>query len=40
MAEEKWVCTLCGYVHEGPLPDDFICPICGAGADVFVKQED
>ena len=25
---EKWVCKICGYVHEGELPDDFICPWC------------
>ncbi len=25
---EKWVCQICGYTHEGPLPDDFICPWC------------
>ena len=22
---EKWVCKICGYVHEGEMPDDFIC---------------
>jgi len=36
---EKWVCVVCGYVHEGPLPKDFICPICGATAEQFVKSE-
>lgn len=25
---EKWVCKICGYVHEGEMPDDFICPWC------------
>lgn len=34
-------CTICGYVHEGEnLPDDFICPICKHGADVFVEIGD
>ena len=31
-----WVCKICGYVYEGDeLPDDYKCPICGAGADQF-----
>lgn len=31
-------CPICGYVYEGDtLPDDFICPICGAPASVFEK---
>ena len=41
----KYDCTICGYVHdeqqEGPfgeLPDDYQCPICGAGADVFERH--
>lgn len=34
-----WVCSICGYVHEGEeLPADFICPICKHGAEVFKKQ--
>lgn len=41
--EEKvsYVCTVCGYVHEGDLtkePDDYVCPICGVGKDMFEKQ--
>lgn len=33
---EGWICTVCGYFHEGPeLPEDFICPLCKHGADVF-----
>lgn len=35
---ESWVCKICGYVHEGPLPPDFICPWCKHGADAFEKQ--
>jgi flavin reductase (DIM6/NTAB) family NADH-FMN oxidoreductase RutF len=35
----KWVCKICGYVHEGDtLPADFICPWCKHGADAFEKQ--
>ena len=36
-AAEKWICSVCGYVHEGPLLEDFKCPLCGVGADKFVK---
>lgn len=33
-----WVCTVCGYVHEGEdLPEDFICPTCKHDASVFEK---
>lgn len=34
---EQWKCTVCGYVHEGALPDDFHCPICKQPANVFEK---
>ena len=37
---EKWKCTVCGYVHEGEMTPDFICPICKQGADKFVKVEE
>ncbi len=37
-AGEKWVCKICGYVHEGPLPDDFICPWCKHPAEDFEKM--
>ena len=30
-----YVCKICGYVHEGPLPEDFICPLCKHGASDF-----
>lgn len=36
---ETWRCTVCGYIHEGPLPPDFTCPRCGQPAGVFVRQE-
>ena len=35
---EKWVCKICGYVHEGELPDDFICPWCKHPASDFEKM--
>lgn len=37
---EKWRCSICGYVHEGPLPDDFKCPRCKQPTSVFVKVEE
>ncbi len=36
-ATEKWVCKVCGYVHEGPLPADFVCPWCKHPAEDFEK---
>lgn len=38
---EKWKCSICGYIHEGPLPEDFVCPRCKQPASVFtlVKEE-
>ena len=36
---EKWKCSVCGYVHEGPLLEGFVCPICKKPASVFVKVE-
>ncbi len=37
---EKWKCTICGHIHEGPITPDFQCPICKQGADKFVKLEE
>lgn len=34
-----WVCTICGYVYYGEeLPEDFVCPICGVGKELFQKK--
>ena len=33
----KWVCSVCGYVHEGDQPPEQ-CPICKAPADKFKEQ--
>ena len=35
---EKWICKICGYVHEGELPDDFICPWCKHPASDFERM--
>ena len=37
---EKWKCTVCGYIHEGPLPADFTCPVCKQPADKFVRIQE
>ena len=37
--QEKYVCQVCGYVHEGPLPEGFRCPVCGVGTDKFKRAE-
>ncbi len=32
----RWVCDVCGYAYEGAeLPKDFVCPLCGVGAEMF-----
>lgn len=32
----KFKCKICGYIYEGEsLPEDFICPLCKAGASQF-----
>ena len=33
--KKGYVCKVCGYIHEGELPDDFICPLCKHGAIDF-----
>jgi rubredoxin len=43
---DKWECMVCGYVYDPAenddvpfenLPDDWVCPDCGAGKDMFEK---
>jgi len=36
---EKWKCKVCGYIHEGPLPEGFKCPVCKVPASKFEKIE-
>lgn len=34
-----WICKICGYVYYGDsIPDDFKCPVCGVGSDMFEKK--
>lgn len=44
---EKYVCTVCGYVYDPEendnvafenLPEDYTCPLCNVGKDLFEKQ--
>ena len=34
----KWVCSVCGYVHEGDQAPE-ACPVCKAPAEKFNKQD-
>ena len=35
----KWKCTVCGYIHEGNISEDYICPICKTTKFKFVMEE-
>jgi rubredoxin len=37
---KKWICSVCGYVYEGPTPPEE-CPVCHQPASKFneVKEE-
>lgn len=34
----KFICTVCGYVHDGDAPPE-VCPICNADSSKFKKME-
>ena len=34
---ETWKCPVCGYVYEGDLPEDFICPKCEQPGSIFER---
>ena len=36
---EKFKCKVCGYIHEGELTSDFVCPRCKQPASAFEKIE-
>lgn len=41
--EKRWTCKVCGYAYDGDvpfekLPDDWRCPLCGVGKDMFELQ--
>ena len=35
----KWICTVCGYIHEGEQPPEN-CPVCKQPAEKFKKAEE
>ncbi len=44
---DKYVCTVCNYIYDPAendgvkfedLPEDYVCPICGVGKDLFEKE--
>lgn len=35
----KWICKVCGYIHEGSEPPA-ICPVCKVGRERFEKMPD
>ncbi|MEG0776522.1 MAG: flavin reductase [Raoultibacter sp.] len=36
-----WLCSVCGYIEwADELADDFICPVCGVGKDMFERIEE
>ena len=36
---KKWVCNVCGYIHEGDEAPE-VCPLCGVGAEEFSVEEE
>lgn len=34
---ERWRCRVCGHIHEGSLPTDFLCPVCKQPASSFER---
>ena len=37
---EKFKCTVCGYVHEGPITEGFKCPVCGQPEKAFEEVKE
>lgn len=36
---KKWICKVCGYVHEGDEAPE-MCPLCGVGAEEFEEADE
>lgn len=36
---KTWVCSICGYQHEGDTPPE-ACPICNMPAEKFAEKEE
>ena len=37
--KKRYICTVCGFIHEGELPEDYECPLCHHGRDAFEVLE-
>jgi rubredoxin len=46
---KKYICDACGYIYDPAennnvafedLPEDWVCPMCGVGKDLFSLYED
>ena len=45
---KQYECTVCGYVYDESvegvkfeeLPEDWVCPLCGVGKDMFKEVEE
>ena len=37
---KKYVCPVCGYVHEGEIPEGFVCPTCKVPGSKFKVMEE
>lgn len=41
---KKYICTVCNYEYDGDVPfaelgDDYACPLCGVGTDLFEEVD-
>ena len=38
---KKFECTVCGFIYEGDeLPEDYECPLCSVGPDMFEEVQE
>ena len=35
---KKYVCTVCGYIHEGETLEGIVCPVCNVGVEKFEEM--
>ncbi len=36
---KKFKCPVCGYIHEGDMPEGFVCPVCKVPSSKFIAIE-